>query len=369
MATVVTSSSTATTAAILACEDLREVGQRVLEPVRGLLEADSAVFLQFRRDHAGLPAVGHGIYLGSRPSSLQDYAADFFAEDPLCRPMMAWSDRWHHSRDAVLCHLRREVPQSALHASRYFRRFLDPHRFGDVMAIALPMNVLGPQLLCIGVHRDAGRSAFSEIHGLALESIARPLRTTLRAACLQAMVEERDAALEVLTGEPEGPGYAIFDGAWRLLDASAPLDTVFGAEGPQASAALERIRDAARSLAPGDRRARTRVARLQLPGAGPAALAVTSVADEPRFVLTVRSGPARDQTSAQPYQLAATPVPLTAREQDVVRLVAAGARNREIAAELGISVRTVENHLRSVYEKLGVDSRARLLTRLYSACD
>lgn len=49
--------------------------------------------------------------------------------------------------------------------------------------------------------------------------------------------------------------------------------------------------------------------------------------------------------------------PLTMRELDVLRLVAEGASNREAAAVLGVSAKTVEAHLSSVYGKLSVRSR------------
>jgi DNA-binding NarL/FixJ family response regulator len=49
---------------------------------------------------------------------------------------------------------------------------------------------------------------------------------------------------------------------------------------------------------------------------------------------------------------------LTPRETEVLRLVAAGLTDAEIAAELVLSVRTVHAHLRSVYRKLGVGSRS-----------
>ena len=50
--------------------------------------------------------------------------------------------------------------------------------------------------------------------------------------------------------------------------------------------------------------------------------------------------------------------PLTAREADVLRLVTAGLTNREIAARLGVSRRTIDAHLRSVFGKIGVASRS-----------
>jgi DNA-binding CsgD family transcriptional regulator len=54
---------------------------------------------------------------------------------------------------------------------------------------------------------------------------------------------------------------------------------------------------------------------------------------------------------------AAQSEPLTARELDVLHLLAQGLSNPEIAGQLVISRRTVDAHLRAIYEKLGVSSR------------
>jgi DNA-binding CsgD family transcriptional regulator len=48
---------------------------------------------------------------------------------------------------------------------------------------------------------------------------------------------------------------------------------------------------------------------------------------------------------------------LTARELEVLRHVARGSSNKEIAADLGITTHTVKYHLAAVLEKLGVRSR------------
>jgi DNA-binding NarL/FixJ family response regulator len=55
---------------------------------------------------------------------------------------------------------------------------------------------------------------------------------------------------------------------------------------------------------------------------------------------------------------------LTPREQTVAHVVARGATNREAAAELFLSVKTVEHHLSRAYAKLGVRSRTELARTL-----
>ena len=55
---------------------------------------------------------------------------------------------------------------------------------------------------------------------------------------------------------------------------------------------------------------------------------------------------------------AAPPAGLTAREVEVLRLLARGRTNKQAAAELGISAKTVGRHIESIYSKIGASTRA-----------
>jgi len=52
------------------------------------------------------------------------------------------------------------------------------------------------------------------------------------------------------------------------------------------------------------------------------------------------------------------PSGLTSREVEVLRLVAQGMTNEQVANQLIISPRTVDTHLTSIYGKIGVSSRS-----------
>lgn len=52
---------------------------------------------------------------------------------------------------------------------------------------------------------------------------------------------------------------------------------------------------------------------------------------------------------------------LSSREMEVVRCVAMGLRNKEVADKLGVSEATIKNHLTSIYSKLGVSDRLELI--------
>ena len=70
----------------------------------------------------------------------------------------------------------------------------------------------------------------------------------------------------------------------------------------------------------------------------------------------------RQMTSGKPRGAKEQVEPLTKRELDVLRLAAQGRTNRAIGSELGISHRTVQGHMASIYGKLGVNSRTEAVT-------
>ena len=108
---------------------------------------------------------------------------------------------------------------------------------------------------------------------------------------------------------------------------------------------------------------------LDIPDAALATRLASLLADVPGVRL-VGAGEAADATVGPPRlaaaagnatPLAASPshsdVPLTAREQEVLALLADGASNKEIARRLGISVHTAKFHVGSLLDKLDAVGR------------
>jgi DNA-binding NarL/FixJ family response regulator len=60
------------------------------------------------------------------------------------------------------------------------------------------------------------------------------------------------------------------------------------------------------------------------------------------------------------------PLELTPRERELVSLVAEGLRNEEVGRRLGITEKTVRNHLTAVFQKLGVSGRLELVVYAYA---
>lgn len=68
-----------------------------------------------------------------------------------------------------------------------------------------------------------------------------------------------------------------------------------------------------------------------------------------------------DALGSSPAELPRPADTLTEREKVIVSLLVQGWRNREIAVHLAIKEQTVKNHLRSVYDKVGVSDRLELV--------
>jgi DNA-binding NarL/FixJ family response regulator len=83
---------------------------------------------------------------------------------------------------------------------------------------------------------------------------------------------------------------------------------------------------------------------------------------EPALSPQVAGKVIRQAVSGRPKGAAHQVEPLTERELEVLRSVARGMTNREIGHALGISHRTVQGHLSSIYGKLGVNSRTEAVT-------
>jgi DNA-binding CsgD family transcriptional regulator len=86
------------------------------------------------------------------------------------------------------------------------------------------------------------------------------------------------------------------------------------------------------------------------------------LADEPDAQVAVMIEPARPHELAP---LVADACRLTERERDVTRLVARGLPTDAIAAQLYLSPWTVQDHLKAIFEKVGVATRGELVARVF----
>ncbi|HSA62045.1 MAG TPA: response regulator transcription factor [Nitrospiraceae bacterium] len=85
---------------------------------------------------------------------------------------------------------------------------------------------------------------------------------------------------------------------------------------------------------------------------------------------TVPSSNSNGQASGRfrtvaPRPLSSTPAGLTAQEQRVLAILAEGKTNKMIAQDLGLSEKTVRNHVYNLFQKLGVSTRSEATARYF----
>jgi DNA-binding CsgD family transcriptional regulator len=221
---------------------------------------------------------------------------------------------------------------------------------------------LGAEALALARdHDDRGNAAWA-LQGLAQAALARgaprlaaahldeSLRLYLALDDRRGVTQDLAAAggVAAATDRPER--------AARLLGAAeASLERIGVALTPADRMAFERDLAAARAGLDGTAFAAARAAGRRLP-LGAAVAEAWAVLAPPVGAASAPAGPAAGPAGASAGRR--LPGGLTAREAEVLRHVAAGETDRQIAAALVVTEATVGRHLANVYAKLGVASRA-----------
>jgi DNA-binding NarL/FixJ family response regulator len=256
-----------------------------------------------------------------------------------------------------------------------YRAFMQPQGFGDELrgAFRAGHRTWG----IVGLYRDAGRPSFDddeiEIVRSIGEPIARALRTYVRAT-------------SPWLGQPMAPGLLVVDPHGRAVSTNADAmcwlrdlwpELVDVADAPitslDARASANGVLDAptallalvarARAVADGRERVPARL-RLRDRRGRWIVLHASSMAGpaSPDGSVAVVIEAAK---SAEIAPIVIEAYSLTSRERDVLAAIARGGSTNEIAAELFLSPHTVRDHVKTVFEKVGVSSRGELVARLF----
>jgi DNA-binding NarL/FixJ family response regulator len=184
-------------------------------------------------------------------------------------------------------------------------------------------------------HAAAAAPAAARAAATALTRIADHLGT----AAVRGSAALADGAASVASGELERARTALEDAVDRFGSAGAPYDTAVAqallAAALHASGRIDRAREQER--------------------AATATLAALGAA-RPSWIPAIDGEPPVDD-----------PAGLSAREREILRMMAAGLSNEDIAARLVLSIRTVERHVSNIYAKLGAAGRnARAVATAYA---
>ncbi|MER6016523.1 helix-turn-helix transcriptional regulator [Streptomyces anulatus] len=250
--------------------------------------------------------------------------------------------------------------------STLYETFMRPRGFHDELRAVLRAG--GRPQGHISLFRAEGRAAFDDAETQLIASVLTPLAKQLRSFA------EPDLQPQPQPDGPHGPGLLLFDPSGALLsvndDALVYLDAL--PEGPavpspqgirvpsfiQATAMKARAVAQERDRGQARARVRNRAGRwlvchascLRETGGG---LGASAVVIEPA-------------KTSEIVPLIVDAYELTDRETEVTQYIARGLPTGEIADRLHLSPHTVRDHIKAVFEKVGVSSRGELVGKLFT---
>lgn len=354
---------------LLSCTTYEQLGGQFLEPLGRQLDASSSVFLQFFDLPSEQNLVGRRAYVGSNPGSVDAYVEGIYNNDPIVQPSLRWMRSGANGQGAFVT-LLSGIP--GWRENGYYQRFLQSYDIGHVLAVAVPVrSVLGAEMMCLGFHRALEAHPFSPAEVGRMRELVPVVQSVLSNLAYREAVTLSGTLLDAVSDAGSGLGFVVLDEDLLVRHANRR-----GLE--QLGLYDVRVREAAqRSGIFGELRQRL----LRMPAAeghrAHFALATVDVATGRSQSLDVEVRVYRAPDGQTQYLLitsesgerraldaACARLELSDRETEVARLICAGQSNAEIGRGLGIALRTVENHLRSVYAKVGVNSRTQLVSRL-----
>ena len=324
---------------------LEDMSGTVLDKLQALTGASGAALFAFD------PLGAVSIRGGSLASAMSDYSPDLFPEDALQQwslrlpPGMFISDGSHPEgkRFDVAAHLR----------SRPYADFYRPLDIAFVMGVWPTGKPYGsPDMFGVILTRPHPFEPFADETVRQVRHLETPFRLAARRIARFSALEQRADVLAQLPGCKSG-SLALWDPEGRLVWASA-----------QAQRHLES------KIRRGDLDQAARIAARQLSrrnGAGEPLLGrprrLRSGGGPPMLVtfscITAPDGRPWLLADLQEYPAGGPLRELTQAETRVLHLLSRGLSNGEIGEHLGISRETVKTHLKRVFHKLGVSSRAK----------
>jgi DNA-binding CsgD family transcriptional regulator len=213
----------------------------------------------------------------------------------------------------------------------------------------------------LGLYREPGRPMFDDADKRLLQAVAPHLAAAARRALLLGEATDPDS--------PDAPGLVVLDERWDVVSTTPGVERWL-AELPDGDLAAGRLPSAVQSVAARAlAAARDSVPRHQV------AVARVLARNGTWLVLHGARMQTRGERQVAVIIEAATPsrifpllvsaYGLTEREREITELVLAGSSTAQIAARLVISPHTVQQHLKSIFDKTGVNSRRDLVGRIF----
>lgn len=355
------------TAHALQCEDFDTIASDLVELLVRTMAASSSVFIRIdpgTRRPITLNAGGYGV----RYEDLVHYCNYYHTIDPLYTGLLNRRNaRARMTAHNVVSDLSKYL------RSRFYNEFLVPQCI-HYMVQYYTSNRFGQPTGVFGFFRPKGDAPFSSRDLAKGDLLSAALSITIERVVASQCVKERDWIINSFCSDMPAMGIIILDDCGQPTFVSDNLSRLLGCDetGRDLKSILKRVPEEVfvfcKRISAGDvlrdrNGAITGMETTSIQQGHNVVFAVAPFATEAgerRFMVRVRrDGEGRSRFRAEDDLL-------TPRQSEIASLLRLGMSNIQIAGELGISIRTVQNHLRVIYEKCNVHNRTALVHELFS---
>lgn len=232
---------------------------------------------------------------------------------------------------------------------------------GDQELIARLRTRSGETWGALSLYRDEGMPMFSETEKSFVQEIAPVLACGARRALLCGQAEEPEYA--------DSPGLLVLDENWNIESATPGVDRWMvdlpGGDwdrGELPAAVITLAGRVLRCVEDRDRLGDVAISRVLSRSGAWLVLHGACLTSTGRRRIAVIVEPAHP---SRLYPLLMSAYGLTEREKEVTSMVLQGASTSQISAELHVSAQTVQQHLKSIFDKTGVHSRRDLVGKVF----
>lgn len=243
------------------------------------------------------------------------------------------------------------VPFPRVRETAYYREFIAPNGLNDSIGMVL---YEGPRPIGhLAIRRNSTRNRYGRDEEQKLAEVADVLNAGFARTWHARDCMARVAALNHLTGS-ERAGLILFDTRGAILDTAGTGNAALEQHS-------ERLAMAVRALGASGTDARGSLNNVGSVGTLSYRLVRVPTMDRARILCILRPA---ESANGEPEVAVPTNVHFTAREREVLPLLAKGMDNLSMARALGIGLYTTKDHVKSIFRKLNVHTRAEAVALL-----
>lgn len=348
------------------CDSYASIAERVLKPLAEQIGASSGVFFKFE-DMTTNPRIGRHHAFSVDETAIESYRSKFVSIDPLAKCLVTAPSPDVRPRIERLLDVlsRRDLEQTT-----YYDQFCRPSGAHDILGIMVYPPAREPIGYSFCLHRNVSLPPFGEREISYAQQMLPALLSVSRTLALHDDVSRTNGLRMAMTTALDDASVAVINDNLDIefitrqmshelaLPRAGNLEAIVKQERTQLEPLLATIRQLLDN--PCGNATQT-VGLINANGQDPVPLKLAlrlvepTVGDRRVIVNSLRS------VLHGALVRRAKESSMTDREIEIVTLLVAGLPNRQIAARLGITARTVENHLRSIYLKANAHSRLQVL--------